>query len=104
MNWNQIKGGWQQLAGQVRGNWNKLTEEELNTITANRDQLISFLQVNCGYERSQAEQELDKFTQGRTSQSGAIEAEPLRHRRESLYGTHATYIGFGRSGKDLRIE
>ena len=43
MNWNQIKGGWQQLAGQVRGNWNKLTEEELNTITANRDQLISFL-------------------------------------------------------------
>ena len=104
MNWNQIKGGWQQLAGQVRGNWNKLTDEELSTIEAKRDQLISFLQDNCGYERSQAERELDKFTQGRTSQSGTLEIDDIPRGRGSMFHAPATYIGFEHSEKELRID
>ena len=104
MNWNQIKGGWQQLAGQVRGNWNKLTDEELNTIEAKRDQLISFLQENCGYERSQEERELDKFTQGRTSHTSTIKIDGTEPGRDSMFRNHATYIGFERNQKDLRID
>jgi uncharacterized protein YjbJ (UPF0337 family) len=29
MNWNQIEGRWDQLAGQVKSQWGKLTDDDL---------------------------------------------------------------------------
>ncbi len=67
MNWDQIKSGWNQMANQVQGNWRKLTDDELTIIALKRDQLIGFLQESYGYEKEQAERELDQLTQGRAS-------------------------------------
>ncbi len=67
MNWNQIKSGWNRITNQVQGNWRKLTDDELTIIALNRDQLISFLHESYGYEKEQAERELDQLTQGRAS-------------------------------------
>ena len=98
MIWNQIKGGWQQMAGHVRGNWNQLTEEELTTIELRRDQLIGFLQECYGYKKEEAERELDRFTQGRTSHAASattVEITSLTRSNPSpLFDRGATYIGF----------
>ena len=74
MNWNQIKSGWIQMANQVQGNWRKLTDDELTIIALKRDQLIGFLQESYGYEKEQAERELDQLTQGRASHAATTKS------------------------------
>jgi len=54
MNWDQVKGN-------VKEKWGKLTDDDLTTIAGKRDQLAGKLQERYGYGREQAERELDEF-------------------------------------------
>jgi uncharacterized protein YjbJ (UPF0337 family) len=62
MNWDQIKGNWKQIKGKVKQKWGKLTDDDLTTITGKRDELAGKLQQRYGYEKDQAEKELDEFS------------------------------------------
>jgi uncharacterized protein YjbJ (UPF0337 family) len=62
MNWDLIKGNWRQFTGKVKEKWGKLTDDDLTTIAGRRDQLLGLLQQRYGYEKEQAEKELDEFT------------------------------------------
>lgn len=61
MNWDQIQGNWKQFTGKVKEKWGKLTDDDLTTIAGKRDQLSGVLQERYGYEKEQAEEELDSF-------------------------------------------
>ena len=61
MNWDQIKGSWMQVKGQVKEKWGKLTDDDLTVIGGKRDQLAGLLQQKYGYAKDQAEKELDAF-------------------------------------------
>jgi uncharacterized protein YjbJ (UPF0337 family) len=61
MNWDQIKGSWKQLQGKVKERWGKLTDDDLTVIAGKKDQLTGILQKKYGYEKQQAEKELDDF-------------------------------------------
>lgn len=63
MNWNQIAGDWKQFSGKVQEKWGKLTNDEVTMIAGQREQLIGYLQERYGYEKEQAEKELNDFTQ-----------------------------------------
>jgi uncharacterized protein YjbJ (UPF0337 family) len=62
MNWDQIAGNWKQLIGKVKEKWGKLTDNDLTTIAGKRDQLAGKLQERYGYDKEQAEKELDHAT------------------------------------------
>lgn len=62
MNWDTIKGQWKQFAGKVKAKWGKLTDDDLTTIAGKKDELLGKLQERYGYEKDQAERELDEFT------------------------------------------
>ena len=61
MNWDQIKGGWKQVQGQIKAKWGKLTDDDLTVIAGKRDQLAGMLQQKYGFAKEQAEKELDEF-------------------------------------------
>jgi uncharacterized protein YjbJ (UPF0337 family) len=61
MNWDQIKGNWKELKGKVKEKWGKLTDDDLTVVAGKRDQLAGKLQERYGYEKTQAEKELDEF-------------------------------------------
>ena len=61
MNWDVLKGKWDQFAGQFRSKWGKLTDDDLTTIEGQRDQLAGNLQEKYWYAKEQAERELDEF-------------------------------------------
>jgi uncharacterized protein YjbJ (UPF0337 family) len=61
MNWDQIVGNWKQFQGKVKEKWGKLTDDDLTVIGGKRDQLSGVLQQRYGYEKVQAEKELDEF-------------------------------------------
>lgn len=61
MNKDVLTGKWKQLRGQVREQWGKLTDDELDQIAGKSDQLIGKIQEKYGYSREKAEQEVEKF-------------------------------------------
>jgi len=59
MNSDILKGQWTQLKGQVKQQWGKLTNDDLDQIEGSRDILIGKLQERYGRTRDEAEHEAD---------------------------------------------
>jgi uncharacterized protein YjbJ (UPF0337 family) len=61
MNRDTFQGQWMQLKGQLRRQWGKLTDDEVDQIQGNAEILIGKLQEQYGYSREQAERELERW-------------------------------------------
>jgi uncharacterized protein YjbJ (UPF0337 family) len=61
MNRDQLQGQWMQLKGAARAAWGRLTDDDLDLIQGNAEKLIGRVQERYGYEREQAEREVDRF-------------------------------------------
>ena len=59
MNDDVLRGQWKQLRGQVKEWWGVLTEDDLDEINGQRDQLVGKLQQKYGYTRDQAERDVN---------------------------------------------
>jgi uncharacterized protein YjbJ (UPF0337 family) len=76
MNWTQIEGRWQTLAGQLKSQWGKLTDDDLTNIAGKRDQLIGKLQERYGVVKDDAEKQIDKWLAMVKSQPSAAPVTP----------------------------
>lgn len=61
VNWDIIRGKWNQLKGDARMKWGKLTDSDLEQIGGHKDKLVGRLQERYGWNKEEAEQEADKF-------------------------------------------
>jgi uncharacterized protein YjbJ (UPF0337 family) len=61
MNRDTFKGQWMQLKGQLRRQWGKLTDAEVDQIQGNAEILVGKLQERYGYSREEAERELERW-------------------------------------------
>ena len=61
MNQDVLKGKWMQLKGEVRTQWGKLTNDDLDQIQGNTEKLVGKLQERYGYARERAQEEYDSF-------------------------------------------
>lgn len=60
MNEDILKGKWKQVRGKSKEWWGKLTNDDLDMIDGNRDQLIGKLQERYGYTKDRAAQEVNE--------------------------------------------
>jgi uncharacterized protein YjbJ (UPF0337 family) len=61
MNWTQIEGRWDQLAGQVKSQWGKLTDDDLKNIAGKRQQLAGKLQERYGILKEDVEKQINSW-------------------------------------------
>jgi uncharacterized protein YjbJ (UPF0337 family) len=61
MNWDQVKGNWTQFKGKVKENWGKLTDDELDVIAGEKQQLVGKIQKHYGVTKEQAEKQIETF-------------------------------------------
>jgi uncharacterized protein YjbJ (UPF0337 family) len=61
MDWDRIEGNWKQVKGQVKAQWGKLTNDDIDTINGRRDQLEGKLQERYGYAKDQARSAIDTW-------------------------------------------
>lgn len=59
MDWDRIEGNWQQLKGNVKAQWAKLTDDELDMIAGRREQLAGKIQEAYGVTADGASRQLD---------------------------------------------
>jgi uncharacterized protein YjbJ (UPF0337 family) len=61
MNTDILKGKWNQLKGSVRKQWGNLTDDDVDKIQGDSEQLLGRIQERYGRTREQAEQEVDRW-------------------------------------------
>lgn len=59
MNKDEFEGNWKQLRGQVKEWWGKPTDDDLERVGGQFDQLIGVVQEKYGYTRERAEKEFN---------------------------------------------
>lgn len=61
MNRDQFEGKWKQIRGQIKTKWGKLTDDDLDVIEGQRDELVGRVQELYGKSKEQAEREVADF-------------------------------------------
>ena len=61
MNEDILKGKWRQIKGEVKSRWGKLTDDDMDVVSGDAEKLIGRVQERYGYQRDQAQREVDDF-------------------------------------------
>ncbi|HBN7326897.1 TPA: CsbD family protein [Escherichia coli] len=61
MNKDEAGDNWKQFKGKVKEQWGKLTDDDMTIIEGKRDQLVGKIQERYGYQKDQAEKEVDSW-------------------------------------------
>ena len=61
MNWDIIEGNWKQFKGEIRAQWGKLTDKQLDVIAGKRTELAGKLQEAYGITKDEAEKQIKRF-------------------------------------------
>jgi uncharacterized protein YjbJ (UPF0337 family) len=61
MNWDQVKGNWHQVKGAIKAQWGRLTDDELDEISGEREKLVGKIQERYGIAREEAEKQVNSF-------------------------------------------
>ena len=67
INSDVLKGKWQQLKGEARIQWGRLTDDDLDQIQGNIEKLAGKLQERYGYAREEADREVEDFVHQNTA-------------------------------------
>ncbi len=61
MNWDQIAGKWKQFSGSAHEQWGKLTDDDMQTLTGQKDNLVGKIQERYGMAKAEAEKQADAW-------------------------------------------
>ena len=83
MGWDEIERNWNDLKGEVKRQWSKLTDEDVELIEGKYAELLGFLQERYGHVKEQAEREINDWAK-RLKVDSAAELAALRDDVASL--------------------
>lgn len=69
MNEDILKGKWQQIKGNVKAQWGKLTNDDLDRIAGEKEILVGRVQELYGESRDQVEKSLDNLVRTHSTQN-----------------------------------
>ncbi|MBL8659709.1 MAG: CsbD family protein [Rhodospirillales bacterium] len=61
MNWDQIVGNWKQAKGNIRTQWGKLTDNDLEQAKGHRDSLLGRIQERYGIGKEETERQVSEW-------------------------------------------
>ena len=61
MNWDQLEGKWKQVKGSVRTRWGKLTDDDIDVIGGQKDQLVGKIQERYGIQKDEAQRQVEDW-------------------------------------------
>ena len=79
MNSDTFKGQWHQIKGEVKTQWGKLTDSDLEQIEGQSEKLIGKIQERYGYAKDRAEEEFRKFQSATEKFGEPVDENTTRH-------------------------
>ena len=68
MNRDTFKGIWNELKGSVRKQWGKLTDDDVNQVQGDFEQLLGRIQQRYGRTKDEVRKEVDRWLKDRDNQ------------------------------------
>jgi len=79
MNNDRVEGKWKQMKGSLKSRWGKLTDDDLDVIEGQKDQLVGRIQERYGIAKEEAQKQVDEWNRvNRDAENHEIEAERQR--------------------------
>jgi uncharacterized protein YjbJ (UPF0337 family) len=79
MNNDRVEGKWKQIKGSLKSRWGKLTDDDLDVIEGQKDQLVGKVQERYGIAKDEAQKQVDEWNRiNRDAENQEIEAERQR--------------------------
>jgi uncharacterized protein YjbJ (UPF0337 family) len=66
MNWDRVEGNWKTFKGQVKQQWGKLTDDDLDVIAGRREELLGRIQHAYGMSRDEADKQIRAWEKNQT--------------------------------------
>jgi uncharacterized protein YjbJ (UPF0337 family) len=63
LNKDIMVGKWEQMKSRVKQRWGRLTDDQLNRISGNYDELTGLIRERYGYTHEKARKDVDEFIQ-----------------------------------------
>jgi len=83
MNSDQLKGKWKQMKGSVKERWGKLTDDDLDVINGQSDQLIGKIQERYGVARQEAQKQVDEWNSSVARESEVEKKRYVEEKRKA---------------------
>ncbi len=83
MDWDEIERSWSELKGEVKRQWSKLNDEDVELVKGKYAELLGLLQERYGHAKEQAEREINDWAK-RLKVDSAAELTALRDDVASL--------------------
>jgi len=64
MNWDRVEGNWRQFTRKVKEKWGKLTDDDLQVINGQQDQLVGRIQERYGVAKEEAQKQVKNWVGG----------------------------------------
>jgi uncharacterized protein YjbJ (UPF0337 family) len=61
MNSDQLQGKWKQTKGSIKERWGKLTDDDIDIINGQNDQLVGRIQERYGIAKEEAQRQVDDW-------------------------------------------
>ncbi|BBL34141.1 hypothetical protein Nstercoris_00370 [Nitrosomonas stercoris] len=61
MDWNTVERNWKELKGKLKEKWGNITDDELDAIAGEREQLVGKIQIRYEIAREEAERQVNAF-------------------------------------------
>ena len=103
----KVLGNWNQLKGKIKQRWGQLTDDELQEVEGNIDQLIGLVQQKTGEARQQIERALIKINEdagGAFTQATETARQYADQSTEALRGAADHVVERGREGYEEAQE
>ena len=62
MHWDHIEAGWKEFAGSARAHWSKLTNEDWQAMTGNKEHLAERIQRRYGIAKKEADKQVEAWS------------------------------------------
>jgi len=64
MDWNRVEANWKQVKGKIKEKWGKLTDDDLQVINGQQDQLVGRIQERYGVAKEEAQKQVKNWVGG----------------------------------------
>ena len=61
MNWDRIQDNWKHLTGMIKQQWEKLSDDDIDAIERERDQLAGKFQEQYGIDKDAEKKEVERW-------------------------------------------
>jgi uncharacterized protein YjbJ (UPF0337 family) len=79
MNEDRMEGKWKQMKGALKSRWGKLTDDDLDVIEGQKDQLVGKVQERYGIAKDEAQKQVDEWNRiNRDAENREVEVERQR--------------------------